>query len=149
MGHTINPISNRLRINTFWKSIWCSYTKINYRYLVLNDLNIYNFINWFIKTKFFKQAVFTIANWSLLFNDNKCIIIINYYPLKKKTLKFKLKLLKKRFKKLYFVRLRAKDTIKASTYIMPPSFFTEKNDKFRYRFLRRDEVCPALVRVVI
>jgi len=42
MGHTVNPVSNRLRINAFWKSVWCTYTTFNYKYLLLGDLSFIN-----------------------------------------------------------------------------------------------------------
>ena len=44
MGHTINPISNRLKINQYWKSNWCSYTNYNYKYLLFADFYFFKFV---------------------------------------------------------------------------------------------------------
>jgi len=100
MGHTINPVSNRLRINSFWKSIWCSYTMINYKYLILADLKFYQLILFLMKSSFFKKSFVVFANWSLLYHNSKCTLFINYYCL---TWRFFSKLMKKVSRKFKFL----------------------------------------------
>lgn len=81
MGHTINPVSNRLKINIFWKSVWSSYTMYNYKYLVLSDLKSYKLISNLMKSKFLKKSFVVLAEWSLLFNNKCFIVFINYFSL--------------------------------------------------------------------
>ena len=109
MGHTVNPVSNRLRINFFWKSIWCTYTNFNYKYLLLGDLKFYQFILLLMKSPFFKKSFIVLADWSLLYHNTRCILFINYFPLTyrffnivKRRLKRKFYRIDKKRKKRYF-----------------------------------------------
>jgi len=84
MGHTVNPISNRLRINLFWNSSWCSYNNINYKYLLLADLKFYKFVCFLARRKILIKLGIVLGNWILLCHNSKCILLINYLPLKSK-----------------------------------------------------------------
>lgn len=53
MGHIINPIVMRLNLNRFWNSVWVSYTKLNYTYILFNDLYLYKYI-----ARFFDKQIF-------------------------------------------------------------------------------------------
>ena len=70
MGHTVNPVSNRLRINFFWKSIWCTYTNFNYKYLLFADFYFFKFVSWFINMKTFDKLNMVLSFWSITYSNH-------------------------------------------------------------------------------
>ncbi len=53
MGHIVNPVGIRIGFNRFWNSVWVSYTKLNYTYILFNDIYIYKYINRFFNKELF------------------------------------------------------------------------------------------------
>jgi hypothetical protein len=81
MGHTINPISNRLKINQYWKSNWCSYTNYNYKYLLFADFYFLKFISWFINMKTFDKLNIVLSFWSIAYTNNSFFFSFHFYRL--------------------------------------------------------------------
>ena len=81
MGHTINPISNRLKINQYWKSNWCSYTNYNYKYLLFADFYFFKFVSWFISMKTFDKLNMVLSFWSLTYSNNIFFFSFHFYRL--------------------------------------------------------------------
>jgi hypothetical protein len=78
MGHTINPISNRLNISIFWKSKWCTYTNYNYKYLVLTDLVFFKFLFFLERSFIIKKLRMIIQGWSLYYHNNRFFFFFKY-----------------------------------------------------------------------
>lgn len=77
MGHLINPISNRLSINTFWNSNWALTNNFNYVNVFKRDYVLFQFLNWFIRKAKFGKFNIIISHYKIfrLYQN----IFINFY----------------------------------------------------------------------
>ena len=56
MGHVVNPLSTRIRINTFWDPLWTTYKDYNYRQLTKEEYALNSFFNWFKKSEYMVKS---------------------------------------------------------------------------------------------
>lgn len=77
MGHLINPISNRLSLNSFWNSNWVLINNFNYVNVFKQDYLLYQFLNWFTKKSKFGKFNIIISHYKVfrLYNN----VYINFY----------------------------------------------------------------------
>lgn len=78
MGHLINPISNRLSINTFWNSNWSLINNFNYVNVFKKDYILFQFLNWFTKKSKFGKFNIIISHYKV-FRIYKNIFVNFYY----------------------------------------------------------------------
>lgn len=78
MGHLINPITNRLSINTFWNSNWSLVNNFNYVNVFKKDYILFQFLNWFTKKSKFGKFNIIISHYKV-FRIYKSIFINFYY----------------------------------------------------------------------
>lgn len=78
MGHLINPISNRLSINTFWNSNWVLVNNFNYINLFKKDYLLFQFLNWFTKKSKFGKFNIIISHYKI-YRIYKNVYINFYY----------------------------------------------------------------------
>ena len=74
----VNPISFRLSICTFWRSIWTVYDIKNYKFLMFADLIFFEYFNWFCK-KFFVNIIGNCIISHIRFYRTKKNFIINIF----------------------------------------------------------------------
>ena len=79
MGHLINPISNRLALNSFWNSNWASNTNSNYVHVFKQDYLLFQFLDWFIKKSKFGRFNIIISHYKIYRLNNKVYINFYYY----------------------------------------------------------------------
>ncbi len=77
MGHLINPISNRLSINTFWNSNWSLVNTFNYVNLFKKDYILFEFLDFFLKKSKYGKFNLLLSHYKIyrVFNN----IFINFY----------------------------------------------------------------------
>jgi hypothetical protein len=80
MGHLVNPISLRVGKTLYWNVIWSSFLKKNYRYLILQDLQLILFLNWLVSLYIFKFRFLNFSHFKI-FRLNKKVIFIFYFVL--------------------------------------------------------------------
>lgn len=119
----VNPVSFRLSISTFWRSVWTVYQIKNYKYLLFSDLIFFEYFNWFCK-KFFTNIVGSCLISHIRFYKikNKIIINIFYYHsdfdnLLKQLNYFKMKDFKRQ-KKIRRIRIK-KNKFKYKRFFLP------------------------------
>jgi hypothetical protein len=78
MGHLINPITNRLSINTFWNSTWSLVNNFNYINVFKKDYILFQFLNWFTKKSKFGKFNVIISHYKV-YRIYKNIFINFYY----------------------------------------------------------------------
>lgn len=78
MGHLINPITNRLSINTFWNSTWSLINNFNYINVFKKDYILFQFLNWFTKKSKFGKFNVIISHYKV-YRIYKNIFINFYY----------------------------------------------------------------------
>ena len=78
MGHLINPISNRLSINTFWNSNWSLVNNFNYVNVFKKDYILFQFLNWFTKKSKFGKFNIIISHYKV-FRIYKNVFVNFYY----------------------------------------------------------------------
>jgi len=78
MGHLINPISNRLSINTFWNSNWALTNTFNYINIFKKDYILFQFLNWFTKKSKFGKFNIIISHYKI-YRIYKNVYINFYY----------------------------------------------------------------------
>ena len=133
MGHTVNPISNRLGVSIFWKSKWCTYTDYNYKYLVLTDLVFYKFLFLLERSFLIKRLRIIIESWSLYYHNTRFFFHFKYrsihYIKRKPHRQRRLRLRRKhsRFQRKLWLRKRIR------------KFFRrlKKRQKFLFRVVKR------------
>ena len=79
MGHLINPISNRLALNSFWNSNWASNNNSNYVHVFKQDYLLFQFLDWFIKKSKFGRFNIIISHYKIYRLNNKVYINFYYY----------------------------------------------------------------------
>jgi|JI61114C2RNA_FD_contig_81_1283263_length_2924_multi_2_in_0_out_0_3 hypothetical protein len=79
MGHVINPISFRLGRVFFWDFVWSIYIKKHYKYLVLQDIAIYNFLVWFFNLKKVSKLGFLLGFFKILRVVKKVCLFLYLY----------------------------------------------------------------------
>lgn len=79
MGHTINPISQRLSLSFYWNSNWSILNKFNYINLFKKDYILFKYLDWLIKKKFFESCNFIISHYKIYRINNKIYINWFYY----------------------------------------------------------------------
>lgn len=87
MGHIINPVSVRLGKTIFWEFSWSFYQKKNYKYLLIQDLAISNFLIWFFNLKKIEKIGYILSNFKLYKNFKKISIFLYLYN-KKRSFQF-------------------------------------------------------------
>ena len=78
MGHLINPISNRLSINSFWNSNWSLVNNFNYVNVFKKDYILFQFLNWFTKKSKFGKFNIIISHYKV-FRIYKNVFVNFYY----------------------------------------------------------------------
>ncbi len=78
MGHLINPISNRLSINSLWSSNWSLVNNFNYVNIFKKDYILFQFLNWFKKRSKFLKFNLIISHYKI-FKIYKSVFINLYY----------------------------------------------------------------------
>ena len=116
MGHLINPVSNRLSINTFWNSNWSLINNFNYVNVFKKDYVLFQFLNWFTKKSKFGKFNIIISHYKV-FRIYKNVFINFYYynaGIEEKKYRFQIfflvNLLKKK-KKLSNKRIKTDKTV--------------------------------------
>lgn len=79
MGHLINPISNRLALNSFWNSNWALVNNFNYINLFKQDYLLFQFLNWFVKKSKFGKFNIIISHYKVFRLYKKVFINFYYY----------------------------------------------------------------------
>ncbi len=79
MGHLINPISNRLSINTFWNSNWSLVNNFNYVNLFKKDYILFEFLNWFLKKSKYGKFNLLLSHYKVYRIANNVFINFYYY----------------------------------------------------------------------
>ncbi len=79
MGHLINPISNRLAVNSFWNSNWALVNNFNYINLFKQDYLLFQFLNWFVKKSKFGKFNIIISHYKVFRLYRKVFINFYYY----------------------------------------------------------------------
>ena len=86
MGHVINPISFRLGRIFFWDFVWSVYIKKHYKYLILQDIAIYNFLVWFFNLKKVSKLGFLLGFFKILRIVKKVCLFLYLYNTETKRL---------------------------------------------------------------
>lgn len=79
MGHLINPISNRLTINSFWNSNWVLSNLFNYVNVFKQDYLLFQFLNWFSKKSKFGEFNVIVSHYKVFRLYKKVYINFYYY----------------------------------------------------------------------
>ena len=79
MGHTINPISQRLTHSFFWNSNWALFNKFNYINLFKKDYILYKYLNWIMKQKTFELQNYILSHYKIYRINNKIYLNLFYY----------------------------------------------------------------------
>ncbi len=79
MGHLINPISNRLSVNTFWNSNWSLVNNFNYINLFKKDYVLFEFLDWFLKKSNFIKFSLLLSHYKIYRVSNNIFINFYYY----------------------------------------------------------------------
>lgn len=79
MGHLINPLSNRLSINSFWNSNWSLVNTFNYVNLFKKDFILFQFLNWFTRKPKFGKFNIIISHYKVFRIFGKISINFYYY----------------------------------------------------------------------
>ena len=79
MGHLINPISNRLSINSFWNSNWVLVNNFNYINVFKQDYLLFQFLNWFTKKSKFGKFNIIISHYKVFRSFDKVFVNFYYY----------------------------------------------------------------------
>ena len=79
MGHLINPISNRLGLNSFWNSNWALINNFNYINVFKQDYLLFYFLDWFTKKSKFGKFNIIISHYKVFRIYNKVYINFYYY----------------------------------------------------------------------
>lgn len=79
MGHLINPISNRLALNSFWNSNWALNNNFNYINVFKQDYILFQFLDWFVKKSKFGKFNIIISHYKVFRLYNKVYINFYYY----------------------------------------------------------------------
>ena len=75
----VNPISFRLSICTFWRSVWTIYDLKNYKHLMFTDILFFEYFNWFCKHFFVNTVGSSLLSHIRFYRTNKKFIINIYY----------------------------------------------------------------------
>jgi len=78
MGYIINPVSNRLGLNTFWHSNWSLNNSFNYTRLHKQNLFLFSFLNWALKSNVFTKRFVRFTHYSI-HKTSKNNIYVNVY----------------------------------------------------------------------
>jgi len=77
MSHLITPFENRLKMHSTSKTIWSSYLKKSYYYLVFVDFMLFFKIKYFLKNNIkFTSLSYNFCNFKLI---RTLIVIIFFY----------------------------------------------------------------------
>lgn len=79
MGHLINPISNRIAINSYWNSNWALNNTFNYINVFKQDFLLFQFLDWFTKKSKFGKFNIIISHYKVFRLYNKVYINFYYY----------------------------------------------------------------------
>ena len=79
MGHLINPISNRLSINSFWNSNWALINNFNYINVFKQDYLLFKFLDWFTKKSKFGKFNIIISHYKVFRSFDKVFVNFYYY----------------------------------------------------------------------
>lgn len=79
MGHLINPISNRIAVNSYWNSNWALNNTFNYINVFKQDFLLFQFLDWFTKKSKFGKFNIIISHYKVFRLYNKVYINFYYY----------------------------------------------------------------------
>ena len=79
MGHLINPISNRIALNSYWNSNWALNNTFNYVNVFKQDYLLFQFLDWFTKKSKFGKFNIIISHYKVFRLYNKVYINFYYY----------------------------------------------------------------------
>ncbi len=79
MGHLINPLSNRLSINSFWNSNWSLTNTFNYNNIFKQDFILFQFLNWFSRKAKFGKFNIIISHYKIFRSFDKLCVNFYYY----------------------------------------------------------------------
>ena len=120
MGHLINPISNRLSINSLWSSNWSLVNNFNYVNIFKKDYILFQFLNWFKKrSKFFKFNLI-ISHYKIFKIYKNVFINLYYYHANIEEKKY-------HFQVIFLLNLLRKKK----------NYFHERNNKFKYERINK------------
>lgn len=135
MGNLVNPITERLNKSTHWSSVWVSYQKHNYSFLISSDYFLHYYINWYIKRDYFSYYIWKVffSHYKILRFPNKILILFFFKD-------YEINIFLKEFWKLLKKSISVKNLKKTEKYLPKYSFSFFNKDKnifirLKYRIL--------------